>query len=137
MTLRYAKPPTQRQLRVAEQIRQLVAGILIQGNIYHPALTNAIITIPEVRISADLKLVTAFITANADEELIAKVLNFAAPEIRKLIMPKLSLKYAPEIRFIVDTTTDQATKMESIFAKLERERKHDKDKNPKEDGSSS
>ena len=58
-----AKPsgPSQRQLRVGELIRHALADMLSRGDIHDEVLAKHVVTVPEVRLSPDLKLATAYI----------------------------------------------------------------------------
>jgi len=74
MVYRYNKPPTQRQLQVAESIKHVISEMFLRNELSHPFFEQNIITVSEARISPDLKLVTVFISA-ADEIDISKLLK--------------------------------------------------------------
>ncbi|MCK4713029.1 MAG: 30S ribosome-binding factor RbfA [Marinosulfonomonas sp.] len=104
-----SRGPTQRQLRVGELIRRALSDILNRGDIHDPDLNRMSITVGEVRVSPDLRVATAFILPlggkGKDEALSA--LRENRYEIRRAISKALSLKYSPEIRFLIDETFDQ------------------------------
>lgn len=104
-----SRGPTQRQLRVGELIRRALSDILNRGDIHDPDLNRMSITVGEVRTSPDLRVATAFILPlggkGKDEALLA--LRENRYEIRRAISKTLSLKYSPEIRFLIDETFDQ------------------------------
>ena len=56
-----AKAPSQRQLRVGEELRHILAQVLKRGKLHDPAVQDTPITVTEVRASPDLKNVTAFV----------------------------------------------------------------------------
>ncbi len=111
------KPPSNRMLRVAELVRHALADMLTRGKIIDPIIENSVITIAEVKMSPDLKLASAYVTPlgglNADN--IVKALNSHKKFIRGYITPKLSLKYAPDIRFFVDNSFDEATRIDNLL----------------------
>lgn len=116
MTMRYSKPPSQRQLKVAEEIKKSVSYILSTDQLFHPALENAIISITEVRISADLKAATLFFTnINGDKEGIIEVMNGFTPEIRRLVAKSVKLRYTPNLRFVYDDNIDNAIRLDGIL----------------------
>ena len=119
MTRRYSKPPSQRQLKVSELLRSEIMSLIMRGDLYHPALEGAMITVAEVRVSPDLRVATAFTTiTNGDEQVCLDALNEISPMIRSDIFPKLSLKYSPEIRFIIDKSMIESGNIESLLNKI-------------------
>jgi ribosome-binding factor A len=109
--------PTQRMLRVGELVRHALAGLFARGEIDDPALAGAVITVPEVRMSPDLKLASAYVMplggARAAE--IVAALNRHQRFIRGRVAPEIDLKFAPEIRFFVDDTFDQFGKIDALL----------------------
>ncbi len=119
MVYRYSKPPSQRQLRVAESIRHGLSEVFMRNEMAVPALDKIFITVSEVRISPDLKLATAFVssvnTQNIDE--LIEFLNEKAPLIRKLLAPKVALKYMPEVRFALDKSFEEGAHIDELLHK--------------------
>ena len=101
--------PSQRQLRVGELIRRRLSEVLTRGEIHDPALARHSITVGEVRTSPDLKTATAFVLplGGRDAEAALEALNANRAEIRRTVSKGLQLKYAPEIRFVLDETFDR------------------------------
>lgn len=109
--------PSQRMLRVGELVRHALAGFFARGEIEDAALAGPAITVPEVRMSPDLKLATAYVMplggARADE--IVAALNRHKRFIRGRIAPELDLKFAPELRFLVDATFDEFGRIDALL----------------------
>ena len=116
MTLRYSKLPSQRQMRVAQQIKEELSLQLLK--LYHPLLEKAFITISEVRVSPDLKVATAFFTSYSQENIkeITTILNRFAISLRKQLACKLShMKYCPTLTFHFDKSFDDFAKVQSML----------------------
>ena len=101
--------PSQRQLRVAELVRRKLSDVLNRGDIHDPDLGRMSITVGEVRMSADLRIATAFVLplGGKDQDLALDALRRNRHEIRHLVVRGGSQKFAPEIRFEIDATFDQ------------------------------
>jgi ribosome-binding factor A len=116
--------PSQRQLRVGEELRHLLAHILGRNELRDPALKDAVITVTEVRISPDLKNATAFVMplggAHAME--VVAALQRGAAFLRGLIGRELQLRYVPSLRFALDTSFDHASRIEALLHRPEVER---------------
>lgn len=109
--------PSQRQLRVGEMIRHKVAELLARGHVHDDVLAGHVITIPEVRMTPDLRLATVYVMPLGGKD-VAPVL--AALErnrkfIRGEITQSLDLKYAPDLRFRFDATFDEATRIDALL----------------------
>ena len=114
---RSAKPPSQRQLRVAEEVRHVLAGIFARGEVRDPDLADVLITVTEVRIGPDLKRATAFVTrlgrSDIDQKLPA--LRRAAPFLRRELARALRLRSVPDLSFQADTTLDYAMHINDVL----------------------
>ncbi|MET0436982.1 MAG: 30S ribosome-binding factor RbfA [Devosia sp.] len=109
--------PSQRQLRVGELVRHALAEIFARGDIEDEAMVGAVVTVPEVRMSNDLKLASAYIMplgGQHAEEIVA-ALNRHTKFVRGRIAPKLNLKFAPDIRFFVDDTFEEAGRIDELL----------------------
>ncbi|MEE8371511.1 MAG: 30S ribosome-binding factor RbfA [Sphingomonadales bacterium] len=108
-----------RQLRVGEELRHALAGILIRDMVQDPVLEGRPITVSEVRISPDLGMATVFVVplGGLDQEVIVDALNRHAGFLRGCLGREIYLRRVPEIEFSLDTSFDQATKIEQILAK--------------------
>ena len=120
MVIRYAQAPSARQLQTAQTIRGAIAEILIRGELAHPFFEKIMITVSEVRISRDLKLATAFLIfpTNSDKQKLLKLFNEISPQIRRLIASKINMRFSPEIRFVIDETSDNAKKIDDLLNKI-------------------
>jgi ribosome-binding factor A len=109
--------PSQRQLRVGEEIRHLLAELLERGNMRDPDLRGASITVTAVDVSPDLRNAIAFVMplGGADEARMLGALKRAAPWFRARVGEKAGLRYAPEIRFHLDRTFDEADKIGALL----------------------
>lgn len=109
--------PSQRMLRVGELVRHALAGLFARGEIEDPLLEGVVLTVPEVRMTADLKLANAYVIPLGGEraEEIVAALNRHHRFIRGRIAPELDLKFAPDLRFFVDTTFDTFGKIDALL----------------------
>jgi ribosome-binding factor A len=109
--------PSQRMLRVGELVRHALAGLFTRGEIDDPVLEGVVVTVPEVRMTPDLKLANAYIMPLGGEraEEIAEALNRHRKFIRGRVAPELELKYAPEVRFFVDTTFEEFGRIDALL----------------------
>ncbi len=113
-----AKAPSQRQLRVGELIRHKLAEMLARGDIHDDVLASHVVTVPEVRLSPDLKLATAYVIplGGADTEPVIEALNRNKRFIRGEIAHAVSLKFAPDIRFLRDETFEEASRIDKLLS---------------------
>ncbi|MDA4846293.1 30S ribosome-binding factor RbfA [Hoeflea poritis] len=110
--------PSQRQLRVGEQVRAAITTVLQRGEVRDPLIENTVIAISEVRMSPDLKIATAYITplGETDHEPVVEALNRNARFIRKRVTPALrQMKYMPDIRFRDDTSFENYQKIDDLL----------------------
>ena len=108
---------SQRQLRVGEVVRHAVAEILSQGSVHDPDLEGHIITVPEVRMSPDLKLATVYVMplGGRDTDKVIAALERNKKFLRGEIAHRVNLKFAPDIRFRVDERFDEAERIEKLL----------------------
>ena len=112
-----AKGPSQRQLRVGETVRKELSDILTRGEFADPALEGVIITIPEVRMTPDLRLATCLVMplGGGDGDKVAAALNKSAKYLRGQVSRRLTMKYMPDLRFILDTRFDDDDRIGSLL----------------------
>jgi len=109
--------PSQRMLRVGEVVRHALSAFLARGEILEPVLQKATITVPEVRMTPDLKLANAYIMplGGKDAAEVVAALNSNKRFIRGRIALELNLKYTPDVRFFVDETFAEADRIEALL----------------------
>jgi ribosome-binding factor A len=108
---------SQRQLRVGEELRHVIARLLERGALRDPALAMLSITVTEVRVSPDLKNATAFVTPLGGQGGAAAVraLNHASAHLRGLVAAEVRLRHAPRLSFVLDTSFDHASRIDRIL----------------------
>lgn len=109
--------PSQRQLRVGEELRHALSEIFMRGETGDPEIDEAHLTVSEVRASPDLKNATVFILPLGGErknEIIALVQDYDSM-LRKLLSNKVHLKYTPRLTFRLDSTYDEASKIDRLL----------------------
>ncbi len=111
------KEPSQRQLRVAQEIRKIIAKFIDRGEVHNLEGINTLVTVTKVTVSPDLKYCTVwFITSNNDvlQEVLGG-LQLAANFFRKQVGAQTSLRYVPEINFRVDKSFEEVDKIEKLL----------------------
>src|SRR5271163_3040568 len=108
---------SQRQLRVGELIRHELAEMLSRGDIHDPVVEAHMITVPEVRMSPDLRLATIYVMplGGRDATDVVAALERNKRYVRGEIARRVNLKFAPEIRFRVDERFDEAERIEKLL----------------------
>ncbi len=111
------KGSSQRQLRVGELIRHELAGMLSRGDVHDPVVEGHMITVPEVHMSADLRLATIYVVplGGRDENEVLAALERNKRYLRGEIGRRVNLKFAPEIRFRIDERFDEAERIEKLL----------------------
>lgn len=111
------KEPSQRQLRVGQEIKKIITSVLERGDLRSKEVREALITVTEVRVSPDLKYATAYImTLNGKNlGLVLEMLNEEAWVFKKQIGAKLQLRYTPDVNFRVDDTFTEVDRIEKIL----------------------
>lgn len=110
--------PSQRQLRVGEQVRHALADVLTRGEVRDEVIQSTVISVSEVRMSPDLKIATAYVAplGAADNDAIIKALAQNAKFIRGRVSGALrQMKFMPEFRFRLDTSFDNMAKIDKLL----------------------
>ena len=113
-----AGEPSQRQLRVGELVRHALADVLARGEVSDPDLAGVIVTIAEVRVSADLRHATALVAplGHKDPEKVATALNRNARFLRGAIAPALrQMRNMPDLKFQLDTRFDDDSRIDTLL----------------------
>jgi ribosome-binding factor A len=108
---------SQRQLRVAEIVRHAIADLLAQCSVHDADLEGHIITVPEVRMSPDLKLATVYVMplGGKDTEIVIAALARNKKFLRGEVAHRVNLKFAPDLRFRADDRFDEAERIEKLL----------------------
>jgi ribosome-binding factor A len=109
---------TQRQLRVGEQMRHVLAELLVRGVVHDPGLRETSLTISEVRVARDLRRAVVFVIELGGElrPETGAALARAAPFLRGEIARRMHLKYAPDLVFEADPSFAEAERIERLIA---------------------
>jgi ribosome-binding factor A len=128
-----ASGPSQRALRVGELVRHALADLLTRGEVHDPVIETHPITIPEVRMSPDLKLATVYVMplGGKDEKGVVAALDRNKRYLRGEIAHRVNLKFAPDLRFRIDERFDEAERIEKLLQtpEVRRDLEDDNDKN--------
>jgi ribosome-binding factor A len=127
--------PSQRQLRVGEQVRHALSDILQRGDVRDDLIESTVISISEVRMSPDLKIATAFVSplGAADNQAVIKALAKNAKFIRGRVSGALrQMKYMPEFRFRLDTSYDNMARIDDLLRSPEVARDLDREEDDKD-----
>ena len=110
--------PSQRQLRVGELIRRTLSDVLLRGDVHDPDLNRHSITVGEVKASPDLKVATVYVMplGGHDAEDALAALRRNTRELRHHVAKDMTLKYAPDLRFVLDETFDRMDDTRRLFA---------------------
>ncbi len=109
--------PSQRALRVGELIRHALSEMLTRGDVHDPVLEGHLITVPEVRMSPDLRLATIYVMplGGRDIKEVIEALERNKRFLRGEIAHRVNLKFAPDIRFHADERFDEAERIDKLL----------------------
>jgi len=109
--------PTQRALRAGELVRHALAEILSRGEVHDPVLEDHLVTVPEVRMSADLRLASIYVMplGGRDAKDVLTALERNKKFLRGEIARRINLKFAPDIRFMLDERFNEAERIEKLL----------------------
>lgn len=112
-----AKPPSQRQLRVGELVRHALSEILQRGEVHDPALEATVVTVPEVRMAPDLRLATAYVMplGGKGTDQVLAALDRNKKYLRGEVAQRVNLRYAPELRFRLDTSFEEGERVDALL----------------------
>ncbi|MET0313520.1 MAG: 30S ribosome-binding factor RbfA [Hansschlegelia sp.] len=111
------KAPSQRMLRVGELVRHALADVLQRGEVMDPVLEKHVITVPEVRMTPDLKLATAYVMplGGKDTSKVLAALEANRKPLRMSVVKRLALKSAPDLRFRIDDSFDRGSQIDALL----------------------
>lgn len=109
--------PSQRQLRVGELMRHALSEVLSRGEIHDPVLQTNVVTVPEVRMSPDLKIATCFVMplGGKDQEAVIQALARNKRYLRGELAHRTNLKFAPDLRFRIDGSFDEGSRIDRLL----------------------
>lgn len=116
-----SKPPSQRQLRVGEEVRHVIASLLERGDIRDPDVSGRVITVTEVSVSPDLKNASVYVQplGGGDVKSVLTGLMRARAFVRRALAQRLRLRMVPEVTFLADSSFDYAQHIESLLGSPE------------------
>jgi len=108
---------SQRQLRVGELVRHAIAEMLTRGDVHDPVIEAHMITIPEVAVTADLRLATVYVMplGGKDAEAVVAAFDRHKKFLRTEIAHRINLKFAPDLRFRVDDRFAEAERIDKLL----------------------
>ena len=112
------KEPTQRGLKVAEEIRRMLSEVFRTSPLWDQGLAEVSLTLTEVRISADLRSAHVFflpLNVSLSEEQLLKKLEKAVPRLRKELAKKSHLRVVPELTFHIDKAFDNFNQIDTLL----------------------
>jgi ribosome-binding factor A len=109
---------SQRQLRAGELVRHAMAELLTRGEVHDPVIEGHLITVPEVRMSADLRLATVYVIPMGGRDAAPVVAAFERHKkfLRAEIAQRINLKFAPDLRFRIDERFAEAERIDKLLA---------------------
>ena len=116
--------PSQRQLRVGELVRHALADMLARGEVHDPVIQGHLITVPEVQMTADLRLATIYVMplGGRDADDVLAAFERQKKFLRAEIAHRINLKFAPEIRFRIDDRFAEAERIDKLLRSPEVQR---------------
>lgn len=114
------KGPSQRQLRVGEQVKQIIAETLRRGHFHHEALIDADINVGEVRVTPDLRNARAYVMSlgGKDMDAIIPALNEESQQFSKAINNQSNMKFTPRVTFVKDESYEEAKRIDELLASV-------------------
>ena len=113
-----ARAPSQRQLKVGELIRHALAEIFSRGDVMDDVIERHSLTVPEVRMSPDLKIATCYVMplGGGEANEVVKHLEQHKRFLRGEVARRVNLKFMPELRFREDTTFEASSRIDALLA---------------------
>ena len=113
--------PSQRQLRVGELLRKELSEILSRGDVRDPVLETHIITVPEVRVSPDLKHATVLVMplGGTDADAVVDALGRHRKYLRGQVSRRMTMKFMPDLHFRLDTRFDDDDRITKLLHRPE------------------
>jgi ribosome-binding factor A len=102
--------------RIGEQVRHAIAEVIGRGELRDELLQRTIVSVSEVRVTADLRHATVFVKAlgGGDDQAIVKALASHARYLRGEVARAMATKYTPDLRFRADESYDAGARIDAI-----------------------
>lgn len=105
-----------RLLRVGEQVRHALSGVLMRGEVHDETLAAAMVSVTEVRMSPDLRHATAFVKPLAgDDQVVLKALRTNTAFLQSEVARAVNLKYAARLKFLIDESFDEGGRIDTLL----------------------
>jgi ribosome-binding factor A len=103
--------------RIGEQVRHAIAEVLRRGELRDELLQRTIVSVSEVRVTADLRHATVFVKAlgGSDDQAVVKALAAHARFLRGEVARQMATKYTPDLRFRPDESYDAGARIDAIL----------------------
>ena len=113
----FSREPGQRQLRVGEELRHVLAQVLERGDLRDPGLSGVSLTVTEVRVSPDLRNATVYVTplGGGDTDAVIAALTRARTYLRRHVAAHVHLKFVPDLSFRADSSFDEAQRIDGLL----------------------
>lgn len=115
-----ARSPSQRQLRVGEELRHVLAETLEKGEVHDPGVADISVTVSEVRVGADLRHAVVYVAplGGGDGVTMIAALERARPFLRHRLAQQVRLKFVPDLAFRLDTSFDYAAQIDDLLRRV-------------------
>jgi ribosome-binding factor A len=112
-----AGEPSVRLLRVGEQVRHVLAGVLQRGDVHDDVLAKHMVSVTEVRMSPDLRHATVFVKPllGRDEEVVLKALRTNTAYLQREVARHVKMKFAAKLKFISDESFEEGSHIDKIL----------------------
>ena len=106
-----------RLLRVGEQVRHVLADILIRGEVHDETLAAHSVSVTEVRMSPDLRHATVFVKPllGAEEEAVLKALRTNTAYLQGEVARRVNTRYAAKLKFLADESFDEGGHVDALL----------------------
>ena len=118
--MKHAETPENRSVRllkVGEQVRHVLSGILQRGDVHDDVLAKHLVSITEVRMSPDLRHATVFVKPllGKDEEVVLKALRTNTAYLQREVAARVNMKYAARLKFLADDSFDEGSRIDQLL----------------------
>ena len=106
-----------RLLKVGEQVRHVLSGILQRGDVHDDVLAKHLVSITEVRMSPDLRHATVFVKPflGKDEQVVLKALRTNTAYLQREVASRVQTKYAAKLKFLADESFDEGSHIDALL----------------------